>query len=309
MWRIGGSRGICTFGLRFSSLAAPASEGSSSVLPSDPFEVLKVSGDATRDDLRNQFFELAKSQHPALTGDQVAFDRIKEAYESAIKIVDAKSPIPLWDGVSAMTYAQAWEGKDHWRKIWEEHWANRLAHMYKHNEEITVLDANLKWREAQYHQIKDWMVLAKDVMDPKMKGEWKKSCELAQATLLWARTNKSNYKRYYISNTNVPVNMHQVYQEHEYWRQYENVNWGEWDAFFAQASAWAATHEGAIRAANNTDGPLGNKFEYLFSGKMKYASMSPEEKLALKESEESMYNKLFWKAEVCSQVLSYLGPS
>lgn len=49
--------------------------------------------------------------------------------------------------------------------------------------------------------------------------------------------------QYFLSNQNVAVNMRQVYDEHEYWRQYENVQWAQWDAFFARASAWALEHE------------------------------------------------------------------
>eukprot|EP00670_Eutreptiella_braarudii_P006564 CAMPEP_0174287646 /NCGR_PEP_ID=MMETSP0809-20121228/16794_1 /TAXON_ID=73025 ORGANISM="Eutreptiella gymnastica-like, Strain CCMP1594" /NCGR_SAMPLE_ID=MMETSP0809 /ASSEMBLY_ACC=CAM_ASM_000658 /LENGTH=398 /DNA_ID=CAMNT_0015384311 /DNA_START=18 /DNA_END=1214 /DNA_ORIENTATION=+ len=272
--------------------------GSGQLIEEDPFKVLAIPEESTREDLRNQFFELAKTNHPQLTGDKEAYDKIVAAYESAIKIIDEKSPIEPWDGISGMTYAQAWEGKDYWRKIWEDHWATRLAHMHKHNAEMTELAAKLKWREAQYVQVKDWMVLAKSVLPAKLKKEWNEACELAQATMLWSQTNKQNYKRYYISNQNSVVNMEQVYKEHEYWQHYESINWAEWDRFFAEASAWVVDNETAIRSAHNTEGPLGDKFEYLFKDRLKYAQMTPEEKTEAKALEEGTIMKQWRWTEI-----------
>eukprot|EP00668_Euglena_longa_P048263 GGOE01065331.1.p1 GENE.GGOE01065331.1~~GGOE01065331.1.p1 ORF type:complete len:372 (-),score=90.29 GGOE01065331.1:138-1253(-) len=271
---------------------------SSAIKIVDPFQVLSLPNSATRDELRNQFFELAKSNHPAVGGDKEKFQAIKDAYEDAIHIVDQKHPIAPWDGISPMTYAQAWQGKDYWRRIWEEHWAQRLAHMYKHNDELTSLEATKKWREAQYVQVKDWMVLAKDLLDPKMKAEWQAGCELARDMLLWTQTNKKNYRRYFLSNQNVAVNMRQVYDEHEYWRHYESVQWAQWDAFFAKASAWAMEHEEQIRSVNSMEGPLATKFDYLFQGRLQYASLSLEEKMLQRAQEEKAYTRKYWIAEL-----------
>eukprot|EP00667_Euglena_gracilis_P018317 EG_transcript_19437 len=159
-------------------------------------------------------------------------------------------------------------------------------------------EANKKWREAQYMQVKDWMVLAKDVLDPKTKAEWQAGCELARDMLLWTQANKKNYRRYFLSNQNVAVNMRQVYDEHEYWRQYENVQWAQWDAFFARASAWALEHEEQIRSVNSTEGPLAAKFDYLFHGRLQYSSMSLEERLSRRAQEEKAYTRQYWIAEL-----------
>jgi len=283
-------------------LSTALSIRSSELKHTDPFKVLSLPETATRDELRNKFFELAKTEHGTLTGNQEKFQSIIEAYEDAIKIADEKNPIAPWDGLSPMTYAQAWQGKDYWRRLWESHWATRLAHMYKHRTEMTDLEANLQWREAQNMQVRDWMVLAKEVMDPKTKDDWKSACELANDMILWTRTNKTNYRRYYVSNTNEAVNMQQVYQEHEFWRHHEATQWAEWDAFFARASAWAMENESRIRGANNVEGPLAAKFDLLFRGRLQYASMPLEEKLTQRQAEEKAYTRMYWKAEALKAV-------
>ena len=66
----------------------------------------------------------------------------------------------------------AWQGKDFWRKKWEDHWASRLAHMYKHKEELDSLEDNFKVREAQYNQVRDWYTMSKGIMNEEVRAEW-----------------------------------------------------------------------------------------------------------------------------------------
>jgi len=254
-------------------------------LDSDPFAILALPPTASRDELHSQFFKLARKLHPSLTGKPKEYQKLVQAYESAIKTAEEKQPTPAWDGVSGMTYSQAWQGKDFWRKKWEDHWASRLANMYQHKEELDSLEDNVKLREAQYNQVRDWYTMSKGIMNEEVRAEWNNYCDLWRGQILWAKANKTNYKRFYISNQNNAGHVDTVYKEHEFWREFENSQWAEWNSFFIRAQKWVAENESLIRALHNLEGPLEAKYNFLMKERYEAALRSPAD-LALQAAQE-----------------------
>eukprot|EP00996_Jenningsia_fusiforme_P000380 NODE_1325_length_1585_cov_22.407552_g1190_i0.p1 GENE.NODE_1325_length_1585_cov_22.407552_g1190_i0~~NODE_1325_length_1585_cov_22.407552_g1190_i0.p1 ORF type:complete len:247 (-),score=33.43 NODE_1325_length_1585_cov_22.407552_g1190_i0:104-844(-) len=174
--------------------------------------------------------------------------------------------------------------------------------MYKHKEELDELARVQKLREAQYSQVLDWLFLSKGVISEEERARWLSNLELWRGTALWARTNKQNYQRYYLSNTNEPMHLQTVYNAHTFWKSYELVNWRQWDSFFTSAQSWINAHQEQIRRNQNLTGPLEVRFNYLMEGRLKYALMTAEEKELLSQSEAPVWKKAFFWRQVARAV-------
>ena len=68
----------------------------------DPFAVLGINPQSSPDMIRQRWLLLARSHHPDIGGDKVAFDLYRRAYDAARRIA-ADTPCPVCSGRGTIT--------------------------------------------------------------------------------------------------------------------------------------------------------------------------------------------------------------